>query len=358
MIKAAAAFDPPQARAWLERFGDGDLIAASTFQPGLEAVETSYGRWAFQRVGPFTMTLGGPLCAPGDRRALLERLLALDRRPFLAYVRAPLLDDLDGTGLFAAGIGMDRHVDVPRLCADPPRPVRGACRKAKKAGVTVERLDLRHPPPGLAAQIADLTAAYLAQAACSVEMRFLNQPMSLQEDGLRRVYGLYQGGPGRRRLFGYVALNPIFEQGRLQAFLLDILRFAPSRIWGLWLSVVAAIAEELSKEGLGLSLGYCPLHQPMAAPRGGSLLLQAQVDGLARALGPTPYLQHLRERKALIPGQWEQRFVVSPTRFAPLPFALWMEAMGVGLRRIAGPGLLPILAEGLGLRPAAAGGPR
>jgi hypothetical protein len=35
-----------------------------------------------------------------------------------------------------------------------------------------------------------------------------------------------------------------------------------------------------------------------------------------------------------------------------------MESMGVGLRRIAGPGLLPILAEGLGLRPAAAGGPR
>ena len=59
--------------------------------------------------------------------------------------------------------------------------------------------------------------------------------------------------------------------------------------------------------------------------------------------------------KALVPGRWEPRYLVSPTRLARFPFGVFMEAMGVSVRRLFHADLLPILAEGLGIGPAKVG---
>jgi hypothetical protein len=142
-------------------------------------------------------------------------------------------------------------------------------------------------------------------------------------------------------------LNPIYQAGKVRSYLLDILRCEPTRLWGVWLSTVHALAAQLSAEGHGLSLGYCPLHRVQPAPAGASPLLQAQIDWMVRYLASTPYLRRLRERKDLIPGPAEQRYLASFSRLAIVSVYAVMEAMGVGFTYLLGPGLAYALVDGI-----------
>lgn len=340
--------------AWVRRCGQGDLIACSTLQDGMEVFETSFGFWAHRRVLGMDITLGGPICAPDDRPEMLRRFLSRSKRPILFYVREDLLRALDGTGLHCAGIGIDRHVDVDALLTRPARAVRGALRKAGKARVSVEPLDLTNVDHATRRRLAEITARYLAGAEVTREMTFLNRPMSLAPDGMRRVFTLradgrdsHGGHDDHGGIFGYAVLNPIYEQGAVTAYLLDILRFEPTRLWGVWLSTVHALAARLAGEGVGLSLGFCPLHRVRPAPAGASRVLQAQIDWMVRYLSSAQYLRRLRELKALIPGPEEPRYLASFSRVGLVSLYAFMEAMGVGFGYLFGPDLVKVLQQGL-----------
>jgi lysylphosphatidylglycerol synthetase-like protein (DUF2156 family) len=331
----------------VRRCGQGDLIACSTLQEGLEVFETSFGFWAHRRVLGMDVTLGGPICAPDDRPDMIRRFLSRARRPILFYVREDVLRDLDGAGLHGAGIGIDRHVDIPRLLAAPERQVRGAVKKARRARVHLEPLDLAALDPATRRRMDEITGRYLAGAEVEREMSFVNRPMSFVPDGMRRVFALHKHDREHDGMFGYAVLNPIYEAGEVTSYLLDILRFEPTRLWGVWLSTVHALAERLAAEGFGLSLGFCPLHRVRPAPHGGSRLLQAQLDWMVRYLSSTQYLRRLRELKDLIPGPEEPRYLASFSRLAIVSVYAIVEAMGVGFGSLLGPGLLDVLADGI-----------
>ncbi len=335
-------------KCWVQAFGDGDLIASATLQPGLDRFETSFGCWVYRRVAGIDVTLGGPLCAPHDRPRMLERFLARSPRPLLTYLRAPMLEVVQTqTRLHCAGIGIDRHVDLQALLRDPKKPVRGALRRARRVGLRLRELpDSARLDPVARAQVTAITARYLAHAAVKVEMSFLNWPMAHDASGLRRVFMLEKFDAEHRGPFGYAVLNPIFRGGRRSGYLLDILRFDPTRLWGVWLSCVHALAQRLAEEGEELSLGYCPLHAVQAPSRGGSRILQAQIDWMARNLSTTRYLERLRTLKGLIPGPSEQRYIASFTRAAPVSIYAFVEAMGVPLLSLVGRPLLEVLREG------------
>jgi lysylphosphatidylglycerol synthetase-like protein (DUF2156 family) len=331
--------------AWVQRHGQGDLIACSTLQHGLDVFETSFGFWAHRRVLGMDITLGGPICAPDDRPEMIRRFLSRSRRPVLFYVREDLVRALDGSGLHCAGIGIDRHVDLDALLARPARPVQGAVKQARRAGVRVEPLDLATLDPATRRRLDEITARYLAGAEVNKEMTFLNRPMSLVPDGMRRVFALRAGGHGG--VFGYAVLNPIYAAGAVTAYLLDILRFEPTRVWGVWLSTVHALAGRLAAEGVGLSLGFCPLHRVRPAPANGSRALQGQIDWMVRYLSSAQYLRRLRELKDLVPGPEEPRYLASFSRVALAPLYAFLEAMGVGFGYLFGPDLVKVLRQGI-----------
>ena len=334
--------DPDMVRA----FGDGDLIASSTLQEGLEVFETSFGAWAYKRVWGMDITLGGPLCSPSDRGEMIQRFLSASRRPILFYLREPLMAALEGCGLHGAGIGVDRHVDTEALLDNPASAVRGALKKARKAGLRLDRLDLRTLAAPTRRRLDEITARYLACAECTIEMRFINRPMSYEADGLRRIYLLSRSDAEPEGPFGYAVLNPIFEGGRATRYLLDILRFEPTRLWGVWLASVHTLTEQLAVEGLGLSVGFSPLHKVQRPAVGASDTLQAQVEWMVERLSSAQYLRRLRELKDLIPGPEEPRFMASFTRFAPAALFAFMEALGVGFGYLFGPDLIKVLREG------------
>jgi lysylphosphatidylglycerol synthetase-like protein (DUF2156 family) len=337
----------------VRRCGQGDLIACSALQEGLDVFETSFGFWAHRRVLGMDVTLGGPVCAPDDRPEMIRRFLARARRPILFYVREDVLRDLDGARLRCAGIGIDRHVDVAALLAAPAREVRGAVARARKARVHLEPLELAALDRATRQRMEAITRRYLAGSEVTREMRFLNRPMSYVPDGMRRVFALHKHDREHDGMFGYAVLNPIYDAGRVTSYLLDILRFEPTRLWGVWLGTVHALAGRLAAEGLGLSLGFCPLHRVRPAPVGASPLLQAQIDWMVRYLTSTPYLRRLRELKDLVPGPEEPRYLASFSRLAAVAVYAVVEAMGVGAGYLFGPGLLEALAGGVRARLAA-----
>jgi lysylphosphatidylglycerol synthetase-like protein (DUF2156 family) len=335
---------------WIRTHASGDLIAASTLQPGLQRFETSFGVWAYAAVDDFDVTLGGPLCEPADRPEMIRRFLARSRRPILFYLREDLLELLEPTGLRCAGIGIDRHVDIPALLADPHPTVRGALRKAQKANfrlrpITLAQLDARERR-----RLEDITARYLAHAQMRVEMTFLNWPMNHADAGIRQVYALEKFDREHQGMFGYAVLNPIFDRGQQTGQLLDIVRFEPTKLWGVWLSTVHALARELGERNEQLSIGFAPLHRVQPAPRAASRTLQAQFDWMVRYLSTSQYLQRLRELKDAIPGPEEQRYVASYTRAAPTVLHAFLRAMNVRFGPLFGPRLLRVLGQGVRAR--------
>lgn len=332
---------------WIRAHAAGDLIAASTLQPGLQWFETSFGAWAYAHVDGFDVTLGGPLCDPVERPEMIRRFLARSRRPILFYLREDLLALLEPTGLRCAGIGVDRHVDIPKLLAAPHPTVRGALKKAQKAEFRLRPIDLGQLPPADRQRLEAVTARYLAHAQVKAEMAFLNWPMNHADAGLRTVYALEKFDREHQGLFGYAVLNPIFDRGRRTGHLLDILRFEPTRLWGVWLATVHALARELGDRGEQLSLGFAPLHRVRPAPRAASRTLQAQFDAMVRYLSSAQYLQRLRELKDAIPGPEEQRYVASYTRAAPIVLYAFLRAMNVPFAPLFGPRLLDVIGEGV-----------
>ncbi len=337
--------DAADGEALVRAFGDGDLVAASTLQPGLRTFRTSFGGIVYARALGTAVTLGGPLCAEGDRKELVRRFLERERRTTFFYVRSAVLSALEHHGLHGAGIGVDREADLRALAAKAPREARSAVRAAEKAKITLREVGADAPWSALAAIQRD----YLASAQVPVEMAFLNRPMVFGPAPLRRLFVLEERGAP----FGFAVMNPIYRQGRIVAWLLDILRFRRTRVWGIWLSTVARLGALLAAEGVGLSLGFCPLTRvshPRSLP---SPRLRRHVDTMARWLFDVQYLRRLRELKAIVPGRDEPRYMASFSSFGAVPLLAFLRASGLGPRVFWGPDLWRVV-RGKAQKPGAA----
>ncbi len=337
--------------AAIRRFGR-DPIACSTLQHGLDYFDASFGYIAFRHVLGMDITLGPPICSPDDQAELIDRFVRSRKRPILCYVDASTLDDaqLSGRKLHAAGMGVDKDVDLATILAEPTTAVRSASRKAARVGFEVREIDLRALDPRFAGRVESITRTFVARSQVPVEMAFLNRPMSLHPDGMRRVFALLREG----EVFGYTVLNPWFRDGVPAGYLLDIVRFERTRIWGVYLATVRALAERLAHEGVELSLGFCPLWRVADPPCGGSSWLQAQMRWMERSLREVEYVKRLQGMKSLVPGPMRPRFFASFSRSALSAFVAVVGACGVGLRTIFGPDLLRAIARSRGGRRAVA----
>jgi lysylphosphatidylglycerol synthetase-like protein (DUF2156 family) len=234
----------------LVRAHGSDPISYSTLQPGLSYFETSFGYIAFQRAFGFDLTLGPPICAGSDRAELIQRFLRSHRRPLFFYVPrdvAMLVAELGGTRFRVSGMGVDKVIALDGPTVEHHPRVRGALKKAQRGGLQVTEV---HPATLGAeerARIESITRSYLQRSAVPVEMRFLNRPFAFDEDGLARLFVLRQGAEAH--VFGYAMLDPYFESGRVQGYLLNLIRFERTRLWGVYYSAVSMLASGSSRSG-------------------------------------------------------------------------------------------------------------
>ncbi|NVJ09934.1 DUF2156 domain-containing protein [Myxococcus sp. AM001] len=318
----------------LVRAHGADPISYSTLQPGLSYFETSFGYVPYQRAFGFDLTLGPPVCAAGDRAALLQRFLRTGRRPLFFYVQrdvAMLAAGLGGPRYRVSGMGMDKVLALDTPESARAAKVEAALRKAARGGFEVREVEPSALGDEERARVEAITRAYLRRSSVPVEMRFLNRPLTLDGDGLARMFLLRQGADAR--VFGYAVLDPYFHEGRVQGYLLNLIRFEPTRLWGVYYAAVATLASRLRVEGVSqLSLGFCPLYG--VDTDGCSPGLSRQVQWLERRLAGVDYLARLREMKDAFPGGTPQRYFVTPSPWAVTALLSLLRACGVPLTEV------------------------
>jgi lysylphosphatidylglycerol synthetase-like protein (DUF2156 family) len=318
----------------LVRAHGSDPIAYSTLQDGLSYFETSFGYIAFHRAFGFDLTLGPPVCAHKDRAELIQRFLRAHRSPLFFYVQrdiATLVSELGGPRFRVSGMGIDKVMALDTPFSEAAPRVQGALKKAARAGLRV--CEVRPSELGAEdrAQLASITQAYLRRSAVPVEMHFLNRPLAFDGDGLARMFVLRQGDDSR--MFGYVVLDPYFDSGRVLGYLLNLIRFEPTRLWGVYYSAVSTLAARLREEGVGqFSLGFCPLVE--VDTEGCSPVLSSQVRWMERRLSGVGYLARLREMKGSFPGLTPQRYFVTPSPLALTTLLALLRACRVPLTEI------------------------
>ena len=308
-----------------------DSIAVSTLQPGLEAFASASGFLAYRRARGYDVVLGPPLCAPQHREELLAGFLARSRRPFFAYLdgeTAVLLRRLQPGRLFFSGIGVERVLALDGPPLPLAREAQSALRKATRAGFHLEPVEFPGLAPELRLHLEAINARFVRRSQVGRELGFINRPMSFAPDAPGRLFLLRCGGAPP---FGFAVLDPYLHPDGRRAYLLNVVRFDPTRLWGVYLATVALLLELLRGEGAAeLSLGMCPMYRVHTPPElRSSALLDWQMRLLVRWRSHFYDLAPLERMKELLPGRDLQRFIALPTRFVPGPLHALMEVSGM-----------------------------
>jgi len=312
-----------------------DPIALSVTQPGLSYLRTARGVIAYQRAYGSALSLGGPICAEEDETALAFEFLRKVRGASLFYV--PDAIALADHGGYRASLGCDRVLDLDAPDTFDAAPVKAAVRKAAKAGLRLAELDVERAGEAELAELERINQAALKKSVVPFEMRFLNRPMN-PSPALSRVFFLESNAKARGRgasepgeRFGYAVLDPYFEHGQVKGYLLNLIRFGPTSIWGVYMAVVHALATQLREEGVReLSLGFCPLAE--LDLENTSAVLRPQLKWLAKQAEGADYFKRLREMKSQFNGRWVRRWLVtrSPQLLTPLLSFLKLTGVPVG----------------------------
>ncbi len=307
----------------------GDPIAVSTLQPGLSYFDTPVGYVAYQRAFGVALSLGGPICAPQHEVELARRFLAEVPDAALFYVGDHLARSIRGL-TFRTSLGADRVLDLTRADTFDSGPAKSAARKAERAGFHLEQLCLDGASAEDRAFLQRVSATALQRSVVPFEMRFLNRPMGYQTSGPSHVFALVQKG----KRFGYAVIDPYFEGGEIKGYLLNLLRFEPTSLWGVYLATVQALAKRLAAEGIfELSLGFCPLAQ--LDVDNSSAVMRPQLRWLEKKYGQIDYLARLYEMKRELEGEWATRWLVTKTPQLVTPMLAFLELTGVPVWKLA-----------------------
>ncbi|MFT3837479.1 MAG: phosphatidylglycerol lysyltransferase domain-containing protein [Myxococcaceae bacterium] len=301
-----------------------DPIAMSATQPGLSYLQTAHGVIAYERAYGSALSLGGPICAAEHEVELANEFLRKVRGASLFYV--PDAIALADHGRYRASLGCDRVLDLDRADTFDAAPVKAAVRKAAKAGLKLSELDFERASDFDLFDLARINEAALKKSVVPFEMRFLNRPMH-PSPALSRLFFL----EARNERFGYAVLDPYFESGQVKGYLLNLIRFGPTSIWGVYMAVVHALAAQLREEGVReLSLGFCPMSE--LDLENTSPVLRPQLKWLAKQAEGAEYFKRLREMKGQFNGRWVRRWLVtrSPQLVTPLLSFLKLTGVPVG----------------------------
>lgn len=316
-------------RAELVRNHSSDLISYSTLQPNLQYFDTSYGYIAYRKIGKHSITLGPPVCQKSDMPSLTQRFLAKNKSVSFCYLNENSLDDMRQAGLRVSAIGVDRMVNYDRFFQNTDKKVISAVHKASKENLIIKEVSIGEINSELISTLAKINDDFLLRSVFPGEMIFLNKPMDYSDDHLRRVFTLSVQNSDCNDVIGFLTLNPIFNNGKVDGYLLDIIRFKKTKLWGLWYASVWNLSKLLEREGKFLSLGFCPLVTDIAqSDVKTSLLLDGQMAILKKLFLNIKYFQQLYNMKCVIGGEFSLRYIATTAIFLPPVVSAFLNATG------------------------------
>jgi lysylphosphatidylglycerol synthetase-like protein (DUF2156 family) len=235
-----------------------DPNAYATLQPGLRYFDHPAGYVAYRRALAGCVVLGDPVAAPGRTQELLTAFLQAHPRSVFGYLSetgAAALARASRRPMRFVRIGVERCLDLTQPLAFSAA-TQGALKKARKARLRVAERHLAQLTPAEHAQLRAINEQFIGLSPAKKEIGFISRLLQLAHEPDVRFFVIEAGEQAAP--IGFCVLDPWYEDGRLRGYQLHQFRLLPSKIWGVFLSVVAQLAAQLQTEGYThFSLGGC-----------------------------------------------------------------------------------------------------
>ncbi|MBG8554589.1 phosphatidylglycerol lysyltransferase domain-containing protein [Hymenobacter guriensis] len=299
-----------------------DPNAYAALQPNLRYFDHPAGFLAYRRTLAGNVVLGDPIAGPAERTALLQAFLKQHPRSIFGYLSedaAANLAQASARPMRFVRIGTERCLDLTCPLAFSAS-TRGALKKAGKAQLSLAERNLAELSAAEREQLQAINQEFIRLSPAQKEIGFISRLLQFTHEPDVRFF-VIQAGPERTPL-GFCVLDPWYQDGGLKGYQLHQFRLLPTKIWGVFLSVVAMLAGQLQAEGYQcLSLGGC------IGPASGSQLLPASSvydycrDVTFRLIDRYHPLTNLSKSKHEFAGFDMPRYLAAPHRLPLLPLA-------------------------------------
>ncbi len=284
----------------------------ATLQPELEYFDTEDGFLAFRRSFLRPVVLGDPVCPKEKLPGFLKEFHETWPYAVFAYVSEDFAKSLHECelGYRFCPFSTERILDLNEPTWLERKKIKGAFKKAKKAKLQLMDVDFDSVSPDIKRMLTEVNQEFVERTPAKAEVTFISRAVELRNQQGVRTMALSCVEKGEKRDFGFIVLDPYFFEGKQLGFQLNAIRFRRTKIWGVYFSIVAMLAETLAQEGYTrLSLGGCAfdlLDEPSPFPHDGKML-----DRLAwiRERADDYYvLSHFTEMKQELGGKALRRY--------------------------------------------------
>ena len=246
-------FSLDERAGYFKKYGN-HCLSFSAFQPNMHFFDISgIGYIAYMKKWGTRFVLADPVCHESDRVFLVGEFLK-DRTNTAFIQISESFGNLlhERFGLYATQFGIESVIDLKswNLKGKKKQVLRTSINKAQKDGVHFIEMD---------GKIIDdeLTREWLrTRRVRRKEVVFLIRPRNQEyQDGTRRFYAFLKD-----ELLGFIHFDPVYDDGRIIAYVPNISRFSPKFKQGIFYPLMVHAMETFKSEGVPyLYLGLSPL---------------------------------------------------------------------------------------------------
>lgn len=233
-----------------------DPNAYATLQPNLTYFDHPHGYIAFRRALSGNVVLSDPIIETGKEKEVLEAFLKSYPRSIFSYASdktAAILAELDSKPMRTMYLGVEHWLDLSQQ-NEVSKPIASALKKADKAGLSLKEIRWSECAPEWLDAIQALNQKFIADTPAHKEMGFISRAIHFHDEVDVRPFLIFI--KNTELPIGFLVLDPWYEAGKCIGYQLHQFRLAPTKLWGVYFSVVAKLTQQLRDEGYrAFSLG-------------------------------------------------------------------------------------------------------
>ncbi|HPD21163.1 MAG: DUF2156 domain-containing protein [Desulfomonilia bacterium] len=238
---------------YLKKYGN-HCLSFSAFQPNMHFFDISgIGYIAYRKKWGARFVLADPVCHVNDREFLVREFLK--DRTNTAFIQisesfARLLHEK--FGLYATQFGIESIIDLKNwnLKGKKKQVLRTSINKAQKDGVRFMEMNGKNIDDELSREWLRTRKVRRKEVVFLIRSRDQKY-----QEGTRRFYAFLDD-----ELLGFIHFDPIYEDGRIVAYVPNISRFSPKFKQGIFYPLMVHAMETFQSEGVPyLYLGLSPL---------------------------------------------------------------------------------------------------
>lgn len=237
---------------YLKKYGN-HCMSFSQFQPDMHYFDISeIGYIAYRKKWGARYVLADPICDEKDREFLIGEFLKDQTYTAFIQISEPIAELMHSKfGYYSSQFGVETIIDLKSwdLKGKKKQVLRTSVNKAQKDGI-------RFLEMGEEANDEILSKEWMrTRTVKNKEVVFLIRPKNQKyQEGSRKFYAFLG-----EELLGYIHFDPVYEKGKIIAFVPNISRFSPKFKQGIFYPLMVHAMEKFKGEGIPyLYLGISP----------------------------------------------------------------------------------------------------